>query len=170
MLGFHFLDYGNPAKLVGPDIDPTTAKTLDNVIAGVLDETAGNDALAEMSDRMGRELGDIAPRAWHGFLVPIFKSEMRGGWFWRSTLLDAFEGLVDGGTPELFVRRNKYKRGYQSDFSFCKRLAVLHVYYLVGEGQKADASRLKIAEAIGRDFQTLKAWCDAHRKKLFRQK
>ena len=164
MLGFHFLDYGNPTKLVGPDIDPTTAKTLHNVIAGVLDETAGNDTLAEMSDRMGRELGDIAPRAWHGFLVPIFKSEMRGGWFWRSTLLDAFEGLVDGGTPELFVRRNKYIRGHQSDFSFCKRLAVLHVYYLVGEGRKADASRLEIAKVIGRDFQTLKAWCDAHRK------
>ncbi|CAN0560182.1 unnamed protein product, partial [Laminaria digitata] len=36
--------------------------------------------------------------------------------------------------------------------------------YLVGQGQKADATRRKIADVIGKSFDTLKTWCDDHRK------
>ena len=97
-------------------------------------------------------------RAIRSLVRELLMSRSGNSSFWRFELQHALYGLNEGWVDEILKPEPFRRSGDPGNLFFFKLMALLHVYFHIGKGQKKYRALELVANELGQSTETLRSW------------
>jgi hypothetical protein len=91
-------------------------------------------------------------------IVRLLLSDNANTLFWRLPLIHALEALNAGEVDPLFHPERKGRRGKAYRLDGLRAMAIQHVYFLVGCGEKKHVALKNVANKLNVEVETIRTW------------